>query len=257
MSSISEISPIGLPVSLQYSQLPSISDSCTNYQVSVQPSGLTIVGPVTTDVANAPFTPSGIGFINAPFVSSNVDFQIPCGMNENVFLDTRETFLSFRLVVNCTQIPTGGSALAMNLISSASSFIESLSLFSNNIPVEQIYNYNILYNQLLNSSVNQAERYGPFSIAQGCEVDRHTGCNLNFTATGTIYYNFSVPLISIIGLNTAGVSGKLFPVGSIGNLLLRVQTSSLLPFSSSATATNITQQPIFQVSLDNWNLNMS
>ena len=51
MSSINEISPIGLPLSLQYSQLPSISDSVSNYQVSVTPSGITQVGPVSTDTA--------------------------------------------------------------------------------------------------------------------------------------------------------------------------------------------------------------
>ena len=47
--SISDISPIGLPISLKYDQLPSISDSVSNYQVSVTPSGITQVGPVSTD----------------------------------------------------------------------------------------------------------------------------------------------------------------------------------------------------------------
>ena len=81
----------------------------------------------------------------------------------------------------------------MHLIGSASSFIESLSLFSNNVPVEQIYNYNILYNQLLNASVNQSEKYGPFAISQGCDVDSMTGVNLNFLQTGIQYYTFTVP----------------------------------------------------------------
>ena len=111
---------------------------------------------------------------------------------------------------------------------------------------------------MLNATVNQAERYGPFSISQGCDVDSHTGINLHSTtAIGIQYFTFTVPLISIIGLSTAGTSGKLFPVGSVGNLLLRLQTTSLLHFSSFATATAITQQPIYQVSLDNWSLNMS
>ena len=74
--------------------------------------------------------------------------------------------------------------------------------------METIYNYDILYNQLLNSTVNVAERYGPFGIFQGCDVDSHTGINL--AAAGAVpnltFYTFTVPLISIIGLNTAGVS---------------------------------------------------
>ena len=84
--SISDISPIGLPVSLKYDQLPSISDAVSNYQVSVSPSGLTQVGPAVTDVAGGtPYVRNSIGFINTSFVSTNIDFAIPCGHNENVF----------------------------------------------------------------------------------------------------------------------------------------------------------------------------
>ena len=45
--SISEISPFGLPQSLNYDNLPSIPDSCTAYQVNVAPSGLTVVTGAT------------------------------------------------------------------------------------------------------------------------------------------------------------------------------------------------------------------
>ena len=105
--SISDISPIGLPSSLKYDQLPSISDSVTNYAVSVAPSGLTVVGPVTTGDVPA-FVQNGSGFINAPFTSQNIDFQLPgAGSNDSVFLDCRETYL------------TGGSGTLMHLIGSA------------------------------------------------------------------------------------------------------------------------------------------
>jgi hypothetical protein len=106
---------------------------------------------------------NSIGFVNTSFPSTNLDFQIPSGHNENVFLDTRETFLTFRLVLNRTTALNGPAGI-MNLISSASSFFSSLTSFSNNVPVETIYNYDILYNQFLNSTVNVAERYGPFEI---------------------------------------------------------------------------------------------
>jgi len=143
--SISDISPIGLPVSLKYDQLPSISDAVSNYQVSVSPSGLTQVGPISTDTAGGtPFVVSDIGFVNTAFVSQNIDFQIPSGQNENVFLDTRETFLTFRLVVTRTTAMVGGVSPVINLISSAPSFISSLTLFSNNVSVETIYNYDII-----------------------------------------------------------------------------------------------------------------
>jgi len=257
MSSITDISPVGLPVSLKYDQLPSISDAVSNYQVFVSPSGITQVGPVSTDtLGGTPFVRTSIGFVNTSFPSTNLDFQIPSGHNENVFLDTRETFLTFRLVLNRTTALNGPVGI-MNLISSASSFFSSLTLFSNNVPVETIYNYDILYNQLLNATVNVAERYGPFGISQGCDVDSHTGINLAAAgaAPNLTYYTFTIPLISIIGLNTAGVSNKLFPVGSIGNLLLRLQTTPLLPFSSTATDVAIAGggQAVYQITLDSFN----
>ena len=249
MSSINEISPIGLPVSLQYSQLPSISDSVSNYQVSVTPSGITQVGPVSTDTAGgAPFVQNSIGFVNTSFVSTNIDFALPSGHGENIFLDCRETFLTFRLVLNRTTALVGPAGV-MNLISSASSFFTSLTLFSNNVPVESIYNYDILYAQLLNSTVNVAERYGPFGISQGCDIDSHTGVNLG-PATGNPtlnYYTFTVQLISIIGINTAGVSNKLLPIGAVSILLLSLQTTPLLPFSSTATDVAITTQAVYQI----------
>ena len=122
--SISDISPTGLPVSLKYDQLPSISDSVSNYQVFVSPSGITQVGPVSTDtLGGTPFVRTSIGFVNTSFPSTNLDFQIPSGHNENIFLDTRETFLTFRLVLNRTTALNGPVGI-MNLISSASSFFQ-------------------------------------------------------------------------------------------------------------------------------------
>ena len=49
---------------------------------------------------------------------------------------------------------------------------------------------------------------------------------------------------------------SFFPVGSVGNLLLRIQTTSLLPFASTCTAIGA-QQPLYQITLDSFNLNMN
>ena len=88
--SISDISPIGLPQSLKYDQLPSISVSVTNYQVSVAPSGLTQVGPVNIVAGDAAFSANSAGFLTTAFSSQSIDFQIPSGNNDNIFMDTRE-----------------------------------------------------------------------------------------------------------------------------------------------------------------------
>ena len=152
--SISDISPIGLPQSLKYDQLPSISNSVTNYQVSVSPSGLTQVGPVSVVAGDTAFVQNAAGFLTTAFSSQSIDFQIPSGNNDKIFMDTRESFLTFRMTVVCSTAAAGTANALINLISSASSFIDSLILFSNNVSVEQIYNYNILYNQVLNATVN-------------------------------------------------------------------------------------------------------
>ena len=61
--SISNISPTGLPVSIKYDQLPSISDALSNYQVFFSPSGITQVGPVSTDtLGGVPFVSVAYGF---------------------------------------------------------------------------------------------------------------------------------------------------------------------------------------------------
>jgi hypothetical protein len=87
--SISDISPAGLPVSLKYDQLPSVSDVVSNYQVFVSPSGITQVGPVSTDTqGEVPFVENSISFVNTSFPSTNLDFQIPSGHNQNVFRHT-------------------------------------------------------------------------------------------------------------------------------------------------------------------------
>jgi len=73
--SISDISPTGLPVSLKYDQPPSISDAVCNYQIFVSPSGITQVGPVSTDtLGGTPFVRTSIGFVNTSFPSTNLDF---------------------------------------------------------------------------------------------------------------------------------------------------------------------------------------
>jgi hypothetical protein len=80
-----------------------------------------------------------------------------------------------------------------------------------------------------------------------------TGVNLPVTsAVGSYYYNFSIPLISVIGLNNRD---HLFPIGSISNLQLQLQTASLLPFSYHA-GTAMTTAEAGSVTLDQFSLNM-
>ena len=105
--SISDISPLGLPQSLRYENLPSIPYSCTSYQVNIAPSGLTVVTGATIDNTGSPtFVANNAGGVNQSFNSQNLDFMIPSGQNDNLYIDTRNTTLSERLVINMITAPS-------------------------------------------------------------------------------------------------------------------------------------------------------
>ena len=239
-------SAVGLPSSLAYKLPPSLPDSARAYNVSVSPNGITQVTgqPISALYASASCMPP------TAFNSQVLNFEIPCGQGGSVFLDPRETMLSFRLTWQVTTTGATGSS-DCSVIGSGASFFDSLQLYSNNVPIETIGNYNLLHNMLLNSTVNQSERYGGCAVGFGCDVNANSGVNLPPTI-GTYYYNFCIPLISVIGLNCLD---KLIPVGSIQNLVLQMQTANMLPvttFCNAVTTNAVVSAPI----LDMFSLNM-
>lgn len=240
-------SAIGLPSSLKYELPPSLSDSARAYAVSVAPDGITSVNG--TSIAN-PFVVTSGGAI-APFVQNIVSFTIPCGQGNGVFLDPKDTILNFRLTWVVSTAFTGGTAHFANMIGSASSWFDSLTLYHNNSPLEIVQNYNLLFNQLLNATVNSSERQGSIAICMGCDDNTNTGIDMPTTA-GTYYFNFAVPLLSIIGLN----SEKLIPVGAIQNLQLQMMTASTVPVSFYGGSTAPTAGAFGPPVLDQFTLNM-
>jgi hypothetical protein len=94
-----------------------------------------------------------------------------------------------------------------------------------------------LYNLLLNSTVNADERYGSFSVSQLCDNDTYNGIDLPISTGGTptYYLNFSVPITTLLGLNSL-TNGILFPVGSVVNLQLELITAQILPIVTFCTA---------------------
>ena len=225
-------SSIGLPKSLDYSMPPSASDSCRSYSVNLSPDGITQVQAPTQNlfVANHAF--------QGQFNSQVISFSIPSGNSNSVFLDTTHTTLSFSLTYNIT---TGASVTGgiVKLLSSAASFFDQLVLYSNNTPLEQINQYGLLQHFLLQNTVNISQRSGGMSVGMGCDSNSFTGIELGHTSATTYRYNFSIPLLSIIGIN----SDKLFPVGMVNNLQLQMTTASLLPIVAYATA--IATAPVF------------
>ena len=107
------------------------------------------------------------------------------------------------------------TTIAHKLIGSAASFFDQLVLYSNNTPLEQVNQYGLLQNFLLQNTVNTAERFGGISIAMGSDSNSSSGIDLG-SVVGTYRYNFSIPLLSMIGIN----SDKLFPIVMLNNLQL-------------------------------------
>jgi hypothetical protein len=227
-------SAIGLPVGLDYKLAPSLPESARSFSVNVSPDGITSVTGGTLPAAT--FVANNSGSFGA-FSSQVVSFTIPSGMSDSVFMDPTATSLSFTLTYTIGTASAGATGGYLNLVGSGASFWDQLVLYSNNVPIETIGSYGLLQNFLLQNTVNQAERYGGLSIACGADTNSGNGIELAHSATGSYRYNFTIPLLSVIGAS----SDKLIPIGSIGNMQLQMTTANLLPFVSYCTA--ITTQP--------------
>ena len=248
MSSMFPSSVVGLSSNLDYKLPPSMAENSRCYSVSISPDGQTSVSgsaPLALYVAN-----------NSPvnaFNSQTISFTIPSGNSRSVYLDPKETYLSFRLAFNVTTASNVAGEVGPNLIGSGQSFFDQLVLYSNNVPIETVNQYGILSNMLLNSTVSQSDRQGAISIGMGADADSANGTNLyvDTGATGFLYYNFCIPLLSVIGINGGD---KLFPIGAISNLQLQMVTASLFPMVSFCTA--VTAAGVATASLDSFSLNL-
>jgi hypothetical protein len=241
-------SPIGLPYALKYDLPPSLSDSARAYSVNVAPDGITsVAGPTPTTTAFVTNSTGAFGNYSSQVVS----FTIPSGMSDSVFLDPACTTLSFTLTYNVTTASAGATNGSINLIGSGASWFDSLVLYSNNTPIETINQYGLLQNYMLQNTVSASERNGGISIAMGTDNNTANGLELAHAPVASYRYNFCIPLLSVIGVN----SDKFFPIGSVNNLQLQMTTANLTPIVSYCTA--ITTQPVFSAfTLSEFTLNM-
>lgn len=228
-------SAMGLPSSLKFDLPPSMSETSRAYSVNVAPDGITSVAGPTNAIS---FTANAA--VQQAFTSQMVSFTVPSGMSDSVFLDPVSTTLSFSLTYTTSATASSVTGGITQMLSSAASWFDQLVLVSNNTPIETINNYGLLQNFMLQNTVNQSERNGGISIAMGADSNSASGIEVAHTGASASYrYNFCIPLMSVIGVNTAD---KLFPIGSVNNLQLQMTTAALTPIIAYATAvtTNIT-----------------
>ena len=238
-------SAMGLPSALKYDLPPSMSDSARSYSVNVAPDGIT---SVTGALGNISFTANAA--VQSQFSSQVVSFTIPSGMSDAVFLDCMNTTVSFTLTytVGTAASVTGGIC---KLLSNAASWFDTLVLYSNNTPLETVNQYGLLQNFLLQNTVSLSERVGGVSICMGTDANSASGVDLP-TAAGAYRFNFCIPLISLIGLNTE----KYFPIGSVNNLQLQLTTANLCPIITFCTAVTTNATLTVAPTLSEFRLNM-
>ena len=96
---------------------------------------------------------------------------------------------------------------------------------------------------MLNSTMNSAQRQGNgFQFL--ADSNSMTGIDIPFGTAATYYFNFSLPLVSLIGINA---NQKLFPIGLLTNLQLVMQTNAFLPISTYCTAVSVQPAMTFQL----------
>ena len=223
-------SAMGLPSTLKFDLPPSLSDSARSYSVNVAPDGITQVAGALTSISH-----TAAVAVQAPFSSQNVSFTIPSGMSDSVFMDCAATTISFTLTYTASTALSATNGVT-KLLGSASSWFDALTLYSNNTPIETINQYGLLANFLLQNTVSLSERQGGIGNCMGADINSANGLDLGTTAT-SFRYNFCIPLISVIGVNT----DKFFPIGSVNNMQLVMTTAALTPIVcyNTALATNI------------------
>lgn len=238
-------SAMGLPSALKYDLPPSMSDTARSYSVNVAPDGIT---SVTGAVGNISFTANTA--VQSQFSSQVVSFTIPSGMSDAVFLDCMNTTVSFTLTytVGTAASVTGG---VCKLLSNAAAFFDTLVLYSNNTPLETVNQYGLLSNFLLQNTVSYSERTGGISICMGSDSNSANGIDLP-TAAAAYRFNFCIPLISLIGINTE----KYFPIGSVNNMQLQMTTANLCPIVTYCTAVTTNATLTVAPTLSEFRLNL-
>lgn len=238
-------SAMGLPSALKYDLPPSMSDTARSYSVNVAPDGITqVVGAL----GNISFTANTA--VQSQFSSQVVSFTIPSGMSDAVFLDCMNTTVSFTLTytVGTAASVTGG---VCKLLSNAASWFDTLVLYSNNTPLETVNQYGLLSNFLLQNTVSFSERSGGISVCMGSDSNSANGIDLP-TAAAAYRFNFCIPLISLIGINTE----KYFPIGSVNNMQLQMTTANLCPIVTYCTAVTTNATLTVAPTLSEFRLNL-
>jgi hypothetical protein len=191
MTDSSQLLPnnVGLTSDLLFNLKPS-SGRGRSYRCSVQPTNASTFAPGSTAI-----------------------LYIPCGRRAT-FLDPQQSYIKYTVVNNET---TASSSL--NFDNSGASVINRLDVFHASNQLESIQTYNVLYNILLDFTVNQGQRIGcsnHFGFSAGYTIpdSSRSGAVLGVGASTNNRLTVCMPILSgVVGM----LLDKMLPVGALND----------------------------------------
>ena len=249
-------SSVGLPNEVKLGSLDfSLPPEAKSYSVKVQPSN---ISSITSSVCSLVGGTASTGF-EFQFPNQPIYFDIPAGGSPSAFIDSRFTTLNFRVNVAITTAITAGAPAAYLRSNANSWFDRSYTTAQNGNIVEDLNEYGLLNDTLLNLQMNNSARDGlalQYGFSSGTAVESQGHAIGVLSATSAIGSNethsYSVPLInSVIGCT----ADKFFNIGRTSKLQVVMNTTSILPFTIINNATAITAGA-FTITLSDFSLQM-
>jgi hypothetical protein len=258
-----QMSPVGLPNEVKLGNLDfSLPPDARSTSVKIQPSNIAQVQSPTLQTGALTATAgSGSTGVELSFPIQNLIFDIPAGASPSQFIDTRFSTLNFRLQIDVT---TAASTAITNvaLRSHANSFFDrQYTIAQNGNIVEDLTEYGLLNDTLINLQMNNAVRDGcalQYGFDPSSSANTSQGLPLPVlagTSTGSETHSFSVPLVnSLIGVT----ADKFFNIGRTSKLQVVFQTAGILPITiDNAGGTTLTGSGVnFKVTLLDFSLQL-
>ena len=257
-----QMSPIGLPSEVKLGTLDySLPPDARSTSVKIQPSNISQVVSSILDPGLLKKTAGTVGNgAELSFPIQNLIFDIPAGASPSQFIDTRFSTLNFRVQIDMITAPDHAPAI-VQLRSHANSFFDrQYTLAQNGNIVEDLTEYGLINDTLIQMQMNNSVRDGcalqygfdPSSnnVSQGLPIPL-----LQAKTVGSESHSFSVPLVnSLIGVT----ADKFFNIGRTSKLQVVFQTAGILPITldHSASATDMGSKLEFRVTLLDFSLQL-
>lgn len=255
------LSPVGLPAEVKLGALDfSLPPDAKSFTTKIQPSNVSSI--VSSTLSTGQLTNADAGTATEyQFPVQNILFDVPTS-SPSTFIDTRLSTLNFKMNIELTNAPATAIPHAC-LRSNANSFFDRhYTVGPNGNILEDINEYGLVSDTLLNLQMSNSDRDGLALMYGFNSADAITSQGINFpllkqfAAAGNECHSFSVPLLnSLIGVT----ADKFFNVGRCPKLQLCFQTTGVLPFTiSNAGGTALAADGImeFRVSLYDFSLQL-